>query len=365
MKIKIPLKLRFAFFLHRRFKKNLALIHDLQYLFWECTLRCNFECIHCGSDCLKSSDIKDMPIADFIRVIDEIKPTVNPNKTMIVFTGGEALMRNDLEECGKMLNERGFPWGLVSNGYLLTQKRLESLLSAGMLSITISLDGLNDSHNWLRNRPDSFEKAIDAIRRINAVPGLTNDVVTCVNQRNISELEAIKQLLLDSGVTAWRIFSIAPIGRAAHDGRLHLNPEEFLTLMRFMEATRKEGKIKLNFGCGGFLGEYEGRVRDNLFYCAAGINVGSVLVDGSISACPNLRENFIQGNIYKDNFVDVWNNNYKKYRNRSWTKKGMCADCNMYNNCQGNGLHLRDEKTGLVQMCHLKLIEDAKKLELK
>lgn len=54
-----------------------------------------------------------MPIDDFMRVIDEITPHVNPHKTMIIFTGGEALLRKDLEICGKQLYYRGFPWGLV------------------------------------------------------------------------------------------------------------------------------------------------------------------------------------------------------------------------------------------------------------
>jgi radical SAM protein with 4Fe4S-binding SPASM domain len=85
-------------------------------------------------------------------------------------------------------------------------------------------------------------------------------------------------------------------------------------------------------------------------------------VDGSISACPNLREKFIQGNIYKDNFKNVWQNKYSMYRDRRWTKTGICADCKFFRYCEGNGLHLRDEKTGELLFCHLNRIEEGEPL---
>ena len=55
--------------------------------------------------------------------------------------------------------------------------------------------------------------------------------------------------------------------------------------------------------------------------CGAGVNVGSVLADGSISACPSIRSDYSQGNIYKDDFLEVWKNGYNEYRDRSWMRK--------------------------------------------
>jgi len=98
-------------------------------------------------------------------------------------------------------------------------------------------------------------------------------------------------------------------------------------------------------------------VRDNPFFCHAGIHIGSVLVDGSISACPSLRADFIQGNIYKDDFWTVWNDRYQNMRDRSWTKTGKCATCKSYKYCEGNGLHLRDESTGEVLCCHMEMLQ--------
>ena len=354
----MKLKKKIILSLYQQHKHNQARLHELSYLFWECTLRCNLNCIHCGSDCTKENMMKDMPLDDFLRVLDSISPQVNPAKTMIVITGGEPLMRKDLENCGAEITKRGFPWGMVTNGFALTSARYSKLLAAGLRSVTVSFDGLTPaSHDWMRGVSGSWAKALDAIKMITATPGLTYDVATCVNKRNINELTDLKNLLVDAGVKNWRLFIIFPKGRAAGNPLLKLNGEEFRTLMNFIRDTRLEGKIHASFGCEGYLGDYELDVRDYPFHCQAGIKIGSVLADGSISACPSLRADFIQGNIYNDDFMTIWNTKFDIMRDRSWTKTGKCAQCNSYKYCEGNGLHLRDEKTGELLCCHLDLLQ--------
>jgi radical SAM enzyme (rSAM/lipoprotein system) len=246
---------------------------------------------------------------------------------------------------------------VVTNGFLLSPNRFNSLLNAGLRSITISLDGLEDSHNWLRANNKSFQRAFDAISLLPTIPDLKYDVVTCVHPGNLEELDQLKELLVKAGVKYWRIFTIFPIGRARDDDQLQLTPAQFKQVFEFIRETRKENRINLNYSCEGFLGDYEGEVRDNFFFCRAGINVASILADGSISACPDLRDNFIQGNIYKDDFMTVWNHGFKKYRDRSWTKTDECATCDSYRYCEGNGLHLRNEKDGKLLFCHLKMLQ--------
>jgi len=353
---KLTFKKKLALELFRKFKSNSKKLHQLDYIFWECTLKCNLSCLHCGSDCKKNSNLPDMPLKDFIDAIDSLFGNINPNKTMIVLTGGEPLLRKDLEICGKLLYERGFPWGFVTNGLKLTAERLNSLLKSGLRAVTISLDGLETSHNWLRNNVESFDKALNAIRFLSAIKDIRYDVVTCVNKKNFDELPQLLDLLLKIRVKEWRIFTIFAIGRAKENHELQLSPVQFKQLFEFIVKTRKEGKIKLNYGCEGFLGNYEGEVRDNLFFCRAGISIASVLADGSISACPSIRENFIQGNIYKDNFRNIWEIRYEKFRNRAWMKTGKCNECGYFRYCEGNGMHLRDEMTGEILFCHLQRI---------
>jgi radical SAM enzyme (rSAM/lipoprotein system) len=356
MNKKPSLRKRIGLEIFRRMRKNNARLHELNTLFWECTLRCNLSCLHCGSDCRVTSNQPDMPIADFLKVIDQITPQVNPNRTMIIFTGGEALLRKDLEVCGLELYHRGFPWGLVSNGMALTPQRLNSLLSAGLHSITISFDGFERAHNWLRGHPKSYTNALNAIKLLVNKKNIAWDVVTCVNKNNIQELPAFKNFLIELGVKNWRIFTIFPVGRAAELPELQLSNEEFTSVLNFIRDTRKEKIIHLNYGCEGFLGNYEQEVRDHFYACYAGVNVASVLADGAISACPSIRSNFHQGNIYKDDFLEVWNNRFQPFRNREWARKGICTDCDLFRYCEGNGMHLHDDKGNLL-VCHYNRIE--------
>lgn len=358
----IPLRKKLALSLFSRYKAAEAKIHRLNYILWECTLRCNLSCLHCGSDCKKDSSICDMPAKDFLGALDSITDILEPNNTMIVLTGGEVLLRKDIEQIGRQLYIRGFPWGIVTNGMMLNETKIASLLNSGLRSITVSLDGFENSHNWLRNNPKSFSNAVNGIKILAKTPDIAFDVVTCVNRKNYGQLNEFKEALIEWGVSRWRIFTVFPIGRAAEHKELQLEPREFKLLFDFIASTRKEGRITLNYGCEGYLGNYEMEVRDNMFFCRAGINVASILADGSISACPNLRDNFIQGNIYRDNFRNVWENRYGIFRDRRWTKTGICADCKSYKYCQGNGMHLRNDKNGELLFCHLKRIEEGERI---
>ena len=110
--------------------------------------------------------------------------------------GGEPLLRKDLAKCGRQLREHGFRWGMVTNGYAYDEMMHTQLIAAGMGAITVSLDGLEENHNWLRNNAKSFERAVKALELIASCSRLNYDVVTCVHQKNISELPALKEFLI-------------------------------------------------------------------------------------------------------------------------------------------------------------------------
>lgn len=348
----LSLRQRMALELNRRLKEGRRREHPLRQLFWECTWRCNLACRHCGSDCKSSSALPDMPAEDFLRVIDSLLPHVDRHRLNIVITGGEPLVRSDIEAVGLELYRREIPWGIVTNGMLLSEKRFESLRRAGLHSLTISLDGLEENHNWMRGHAESFRRALAAIRMVAKAEDIHFDVVTCVNRRSLAELGELKELLISAGVKQWRLFSIFPSGRAAAHPEFDLGQGELRTLMDFIVATRKEGRIHPSFCCEGFLAGYEGLVRDYFFDCQAGITVGSVLLDGGIGACPSIRADYRQGNIYTDDFWDVWQNRFEQYRDRSWMKCGICADCSFWRYCEGNGMHLRDAD-GNIMHCHI------------
>ena len=342
---------RIALNVNNSYVREQARQHPLTQLFWECTLRCNMRCRHCGSDCKISTVHPDMPFADFEKVLIRIKDEYDPRRLLIILSGGEPLMRSDLADCGRRIKKLGFPWGLVSNGLLMTDAKIDELLAAGMRTATVSLDGFEDDHDWMRGTPGAFRHASAAIRRL-AGESIPFDVVTCVNRRNYPRLAELKEYLISLGLRQWRIFTVFPVGRAATDPDLQLTAEEYKSLMDFIAATRKEKRIHLSYGCEGFLGAYEGRVRDHLFSCQAGITIGSVRIDGAISGCTSIRSRFDQGNIYSDDFLDVWNKRFADFRDHEKFRTEACAECKFWKWCQGNGMHLRDDEGRLI-MCNL------------
>ena len=348
----LSFKQRIALELNRQLVRDAQQQHPLTQLFWESTLRCNLHCRHCGSDCKASALQPDMPFDDFHKVLVRIKEHYDSHRIMVIISGGEPLMRKDLLECGRAIYDLEFPWGMVTNGRLLTPQKIEELLQAGLHSITISLDGFEEEHNWMRGTADSFQRAAEAVKILAHEPSIRFDVVTCVNRRNYATLEAFKEYLISLGLKSWRLFTVFPVGRAAQDSELQLNKEEFRGLMEFIKKTRTEGRIHASYGCEGFLGEYEGQVRDRFFSCLAGVSIASVRIDGAISACGSIRADYNQGNIYTDDFIDVWENRFQPYRDRNWMRQGVCADCKYFRYCQGNGMHLRDDEGNLI-LCHL------------
>ena len=352
-KIPLSLRRRLALDITSKVYDHRVEEHQLRQLFWECTLKCNLNCRHCGSDCKTIAGQRDMPMADFLNVLDQVKTHTDPHHVFVVITGGEPLMRDDLEECGREIFKREFAWGMVTNGLYLTRERFNALLQSGLRTMTVSLDGDEADHTWMRRNPHSYEMVLNTIKMAVRVERFIFDVVTCVNRRNYSHLNEIKELLISNGVKRWRVFTVFPVGRAANEPELQLTSDEFRGVFEFIKNTRKEGQIALSYGCEGFLGNYEGAVRDNFFFCNAGVNTASVLSDGSISGCPSIRANYHQGNIYEDDFWEVWNSRFDQYRNREWMKTDECKACKYFRYCRGNGMHLRDDD-GKLLFCHLK-----------
>ena len=325
--------------------------YKLRQLFWESTLRCNMQCRHCGSDCRTTSATPDMPLEDFLPVLEEIRMH-QPDTRAVVFTlGGEPLVRPDIMKCGREITRRGFFWGMVSNGMLIDGPTMRELSMNGLASLAIDIDGLPEQHNWLRNSDVSFDRVYNAISYIREAPHLTWDVITCVNSRNLPYMEELKRMLIDAGVKKWRCFTIVPMGRAKGDSELQITDTQFRELMEFIARTRREGEINLAYACEGYLGEYEGKVRSYLFRCQAGLNTASVLANGDISGCLSIRSSYTQGNIYRESFWDVWTNRFEKYRDHSWMRTGECADCKVFDKCRGNGMHLRNDD-GSLMTCH-------------
>ena len=132
----------------------------------------------------------------------------------------------------------------------------------------------------------------------------------------------------------------------------------FKTLIDFITKKKQlDSSMTVNFSCESYLGNMDDKARDGLFFCRAGIHIASILADGSVSACPNIDHRFIQGNIYENHLNEIWENKFKSFRNRTWTKKDQCENCKDHKYCQGSGMHWWHGDDPQLLKCHRNELE--------
>lgn len=334
-------------------------IHDLRYLFWESTRKCNLNCLHCGSDCGKDSR-KGLDARTIVSAFRRIAGAYRAGRIMLVVTGGEPLVRPDLTEIMGEARNLGFVLGMVTNGYTLNEETAQRLYDAGLHSVVVSLDGPEEVHDWLRNRKGSFKRASNAIVSLRRAGVPIVEAITCVTPRSLGLLPRTYEIVRNLDATHWRIFNIFPAGRAKGDPELILTEESIARFVRIIARLREKGKTEnlvVNLSEEGYLGwDWEDQVRDSPYFCRAGINVAGIMADGAIAACPNLPPWMNQGNLAEDDFVDVWETRYDIFRDRGWTRQGPCRNCAQWKVCRGNSLHLWDSEAGAPAWCHYKIL---------
>jgi len=342
--------------LHRVYRTLENDAHELLYLFLEVTRKCNLSCLHCGSDCKAANDTPELTLESWFRIIDYFTHNYSP-ELMFVITGGEPLVCEGLEEIGRRISRAGRRWGMVTNGLLLSRDKLNRLTDAGLSSITVSLDGSRKAHDTLRNKNGAYDKALGALDAIAGSGIRLRDVVTCVYPGNIGELDEIAETLISKKVPAWRLFRIFPNGRARNNPMLRLDFAETRKMLRWIAEMRpvyRERGLSLGYSCEGYLPmELDAQVRDSLFFCRAGVNIASILCDGTITGCTNNAPMFYEGNILECDFAALWENGFSRFRQRDWMRAGRCAECNEFRDCQGGSIHLWHDETRGSEFCYI------------
>lgn len=335
--------------------------HPLNYLFWEATLNCNYNCRHCGSSAGRGKYFNDELTTEEIKnVFKTIALKTDPKKIMIAVTGGEPMLRSDLFEAMSYASSLGFNWGMVTNGSLITPKTINKLHQSGMKTIVVSIDGIGKVHDDFRQTPGSYLKAIDAVKLLTKSQLFQNvQITTTIHQNNISNLEKMYSEFLPLNIQSWRVMNIDPIGRALENKKLLLEPKDLKMLLNFIKQKRTISPIDITYDCTGFLGlKYEGLVRNWLFFCTTGITTASILHNGDIFVCPNVprQPELIQGNVRQNDFYDTWQNKFKIFRNPDRTKCAKCSKCLYWNECKGSSFHLWDFDKKQPKFCHLQYL---------
>lgn len=237
--------------LMKNYKEQEREKHTLIDLFWECTLTCNAKCKHCGSSAEKKKYDGELTTEEIKSAFKQIANDMNASKILINVTGGEPLVRQDLCEVMEYAtNELGFHWGMTTNGILLNDKNIEKLRKANMETISVSIDGLQETHDRFRGVPGSYNIITNNIKKLKEAGYVKHIQVTTVfHKENINQLDELYNVMLGLGLDSWRLVSMDPIGRANENNDLLLNGKEIRQLLNFIKSKKKDKRLELTYGC--------------------------------------------------------------------------------------------------------------------
>lgn len=346
-------KIKSHFYL--QYKKSEIKDHNLLYIFLELSRKCNLNCLHCGSDCVAQNNTPELTTDSWLKIIDYFDKHYS-KQTSFIITGGEPLMYKNLDIVCNHIKSKNRRWSMVTNGMLLDKTKMQTLESNGLYSLTISVDGLEKNHNKLRNNHKAFEKLKIALKAVSESKIKYKDAVTCVFPDNLSELNEIADFLLQNKINSWRLFRIFPSGRAENNPDLQLTFEQTHQMINWIKDNKKKYKNKgltINLSCEGWLPfDIDSQVRDTNFFCRAGVNIASVLCDGTITGCTNNHDSFYTGNILNDDFNTVWENNFDNFRKTERLKNTICNNCEHLKYCRGSSIHLWNLNHDKLKFCY-------------
>ncbi len=189
---------------------------------WEVTRACAFACVHCRADAQHSADPRELNTEESLRLIDHIKEFGNP---ILVFTGGDPMMRKDLFELISYATQKGLRCSLTPTATALpTPERMEKARQAGIRRIALSLDAPTpEAHDAFRQVPGSWQRTMNILRNAQSA-GLSAQVNTTVSTYNVHLLADMVPFIQEVGAVQWSVFFLVPTGRAQMEWMI--SPEE-------------------------------------------------------------------------------------------------------------------------------------------
>ncbi len=331
--------------------------HELRYLFLEVTRRCNLACAYCGSSCGPKGRPNELDVEQWKGILRGVSEDFEPRRVMVAVTGGEPLLKEGIFELFAELRRLGFPYGMVSNGVRLDASMAARLVDAGIGSISLSMDAPPPLNDKLRGAGTSaaVARGVTALRDAGFEGKL--EIISTITRPAVDLLPQMRDWVAQLRVPLWRVAPVMPIGRAARRPELLPGPADIRRILEFVLEARQDGCLPApEMSEEGYLGNrFEGNVRPYLCQCRAGTNIGGILCDGRIGACPELGDAFVQGDALRERFSDVWRERYGALRDRSWMKRGQCAGCEEFVRCEGGALHLY-ERPGVAPLRCLYLL---------
>lgn len=220
----------------------------LRLLFWETTAACNLACVHCRRlDVTENLGHGDLTTAEAKAMIASLPETGRP---ILVFSGGEPLMRPDIFELAEYARDCGLPTALATNGTLINEEMAKRIQAAGFRRVSMSFDGPDAAtHDGFRKIDGAFQASVDAFRLLRQV-GVSVQVNTTIARHNYAQLDDIYRLAIELGADALHLFMLVPVGCGMElSEEIMLKPAEYENALNWIYERSLEGKLHLKATC--------------------------------------------------------------------------------------------------------------------
>jgi AdoMet-dependent heme synthase len=179
---------------------------------WEVTRACAFACVHCRADAQHTRNPLELNTVEAKKLIDRLADFGSP---ILIFTGGDPMMRRDLFELISYATQKGLRCSLTPTATALpTIGRLKQAHEAGIRRIALSLDAPDAlTHDEFRQVAGSWQRTMDILRNAQAA-GLSVQVNTTVSKHNYQRLHEMVPFIQEVGAVQWSVFFLVPTGRA-------------------------------------------------------------------------------------------------------------------------------------------------------
>jgi radical SAM protein with 4Fe4S-binding SPASM domain len=342
------------------------------YAVWEITLACDLSCRHCGSRAGKARS-DELNTTEALDLVDQLAEL---GVHEIILIGGEAYLREDLATIVARIHQRGLQALMTTGGRGIDAAMARRLAEAGIDSVSVSLDGLEATHDRLRGLQGSFAaavRAIDALRNA----GVRVSANTQINRLSMPELEPLFELLVARGIHSWQIQLTVAMGRAADEPEVLLQPYDLLELFPLLGGLAgrcREAGVQLWTGNNvGYFGPFEAALRQtmpsgHMASCGAGRSGLGIESDGTIKGCPSLAtSNWAAGNVRDHRLLDLWERAPTMRYTRDHTVDqlwGFCRTCYYAESCRGGCTWTGESllgRPGNNPLCHHRALELAKR----
>ena len=211
---------------------------------WEVTRRCNLACLHCRASAQNIPYNQELSLAEASQLIQSFPKTGSP---LVIFTGGEPLLRSDIFELVSLVKAQGLRAAISVNGTLLNAYNVAKMKESGISRCSISLDGENAiTHDRFRGVPGAFEQALRGIALLRK-EALSFQINTTITPHNLHSLAGMLNLCKQLGAVAWHIFLLVPVGRGKN--LQGLNPESYEKALNWIYNQAQVEDIEIKPTC--------------------------------------------------------------------------------------------------------------------